>query len=69
VIENRAVDWMGGQEGNLLDEVDLKAVEVGAAGMRNFRQDEKRLVEASHMGQFYRADTYHKTCTDLPEGD
>ena len=49
ILESRVVDWKDGIEGNPLDEADLKVVEDGAAGMRDFKDDEKRLVKASRV--------------------
>lgn len=47
VLQQRAVEWAGGQEGSPLDEVDLTLVEQGSSGMRAWTADERRLVEAS----------------------
>jgi WD40 repeat protein len=47
VLQQRAVEWVGGQEGGPLDEVDLTLVEQGAHGMRAWTADEQKLVAAS----------------------
>lgn len=47
ILESKAVDWREGKEGTLLDEADLALVESGRAGMRNWKDDENRLVKAS----------------------
>lgn len=47
ILQQRAVDWKGGKEGPLLDEVDLATVERGAAGLRAWTVDETRLIEKS----------------------
>jgi WD40 repeat protein len=47
ILENRAVDWKDGKKGNPLDEADLKVVEDGAAGMRDWTPDGQRMVQAS----------------------
>ncbi|MEO8496817.1 MAG: hypothetical protein ABI614_17240, partial [Planctomycetota bacterium] len=47
VLLNRVPDWQGGAEGQPLDETDLKIVEAGRSGMRQWTPDEQRLVAAS----------------------
>jgi WD40 repeat protein len=47
IVESRAAEWSGGRVGRLLDDVDLATVEAGAAGMRAWTADERRLVDAS----------------------
>lgn len=49
VLENRGVDWQDGKQGVVLDEADLKLVEQGREGMRNFSADEQRLFKASRV--------------------
>lgn len=47
ILENRAIDWKGEREGPLLDDDDLRIVEAGATGMRQWTDSEKRLVSRS----------------------
>jgi WD40 repeat protein len=47
ILDNRSVDWEGDQTGTPLDEADLKVVEHGVAGTRDWSSTEQRLVEAS----------------------
>jgi WD40 repeat protein len=47
ILETRAREWAEGQTGTTLDERDLGLVEGGAAGMRDWSNDEQRLIEAS----------------------
>lgn len=47
IVESRAVDWANGEAGNPLDDADLALVEAGELGMRAWRPDERRMVEAS----------------------
>ena len=47
IIENRATEWHGDEEGPCLDEHDLGVVEAGRWAMRNWSADETRLVGAS----------------------
>jgi WD40 repeat protein len=49
ILENRAIDWSDGRTGPVLDEADLKLVEVGVAGMRDRSKDEERLVVMSRQ--------------------
>jgi WD40 repeat protein len=47
ILENRSVEWREGQEGIPLDEQDLAVVEKGTTGMRAWKSEEQRLIEAS----------------------
>lgn len=47
ILASRAVNWEKDQQGDPLDDADLKVVEEGAAGMRVWTPAEERLVEAS----------------------
>jgi WD40 repeat protein len=47
ILENRSVEWRKGQQGTPLDERDLDVVEQGENGMRAWKPDEQRLIEAS----------------------
>jgi hypothetical protein len=47
ILKNRAVEWKEGKEGTPLEERDLELVEAGKAGMRRWRDAERRLVDAS----------------------
>jgi WD40 repeat protein len=47
ILENRSVEWRDGRQGTSLDEHDLSVVEQGAPGMRAWKPDEQRLIEAS----------------------
>jgi WD domain, G-beta repeat/AAA ATPase domain/CHAT domain len=49
ILENRSVEWRDGQQGNPLDESDLAAVERGRSGMRAWKAEEEKLVEASRQ--------------------
>jgi hypothetical protein len=51
VLENRSVEWRDGQKGTPLDERDLATVEQGTAGMRAWKPEEERLVEASRLAK------------------
>jgi WD40 repeat protein len=51
ILENRAVEWRGGDVGALLDDADLAVVEGGQAGMRDWTNDEHRLIEASRQAR------------------
>lgn len=47
VLESRGVDWGTGQVGATLDQADLALVQQGRTGMRDWSEDEQRLVSAS----------------------
>jgi CHAT domain len=47
LLENRAPEWRDGNDGPVLDAVDLAAVKSGLTGMRSLTADEERLVEAT----------------------
>ena len=47
ILENRAKLWKEGKEGPTLDEQDLSVVEAGKDGMRDWNEEEIRLVDAS----------------------
>jgi hypothetical protein len=47
LLEHRAPEWQDGKTGPALDATDLASVEAGAAGMRAWTDDERRLVDAS----------------------
>jgi hypothetical protein len=47
LLEDRAVEWLHGQQGSPFDDLDLSRVEKGKSGMRVWREEEIRLVEAS----------------------
>jgi WD40 repeat protein len=51
ILENRAVEWDDGDVGALLDDADLAVVEGGQAGMREWNNDERRLIEASRQAR------------------
>ena len=51
ILENRAVEWLKDRNGAALDDADLSVVEVGRAGMRVWKDAERRLVNASQVAR------------------
>ena len=47
ILKNRSVEWRDGNQGPPLDEHDLDIVIKGQVAMRNWNQDEQRLIIAS----------------------
>ena len=54
VLESRVTGWTDGRTGDALDGVGLRQVEAGAAGMRAWTDDERRLIEASRKARYRR---------------
>ncbi|MFO0904139.1 MAG: CHAT domain-containing protein [Pirellulales bacterium] len=51
ILDSRGVEWVGGKQGSTLDAADLRVVEEGREGTRNWTADEQRLIEASRRLQ------------------
>ena len=47
ILQERARGWAEGREGNTLDKIGLQKVRAGRPGMRDWKDDEKRLVNES----------------------
>ena len=47
ILENRSVEWRDDKQGNALEKSDFARVEEGERGMRAWKPDEHRLIEAS----------------------
>ncbi len=51
ILESRAVDWEGRNEGMALDDIDLAIVQSGSQGMRVRRETEAKLIGRSSTNQ------------------
>ena len=60
ILENRAVEWRDQETGAALDEAELAVVEGGVAGMRDWGDDERRLIEASRQTREGRRRAQHR---------
>ena len=54
-LESRAVEWTDGREGTPLDKADLAVVKAGRSGMRGWRANEERMVQASERARVRQA--------------
>ncbi len=57
ILDNRTVEWHAGAMGTPLDESDLKRVEAGYRGTRDWDGDEHRLIKASRLARAQRLQT------------
>ncbi|TWT55540.1 nSTAND1 domain-containing NTPase [Allorhodopirellula solitaria] len=51
ILDNRTVDWADGKTGTPLGDADLKIVEEGRTGTRDWKPDVERLIRASRQAK------------------